>query len=113
MLITDLNFKAILKEFVSLAIGNRKVFHPKPQITPKTSIHPSVSGVCPTVTPVVTAATHTFLPPSTSKYLPSATSSGSNPSQLFLVKLPLVLDVRQQSLKVQGLKLIDLSLVRQ
>ena len=95
--ITDLTFKAILKEFVSSAIGNRKAFHPKPQSTPKTSIQPCTNGVTLTVTPMVTAATSTSLLPLT---------------KLIMVEVPLRLDIKQQCLKVPGLRLIDLSLVR-
>ena len=62
MPITDLTFNAILKELVSLAIGNRKTFHLKPQCALKNVSHPSMSGASPTVTPVMTVVTSTSLP---------------------------------------------------
>ena len=113
MSITDLTFKAILKELVSFAIGNRKAFCPKPQTTPKTSIHPSISGVSLTVIPIVIAVTSTSPSPTTSLPTPSATSSGNTSPQLIPVEVLLRLEIKQQSLKVPGLRLIDLSLVRQ
>ena len=70
-------FMAILKELVSLAIGNSKTFCPKPQNAPKTTSQFSTSGVSLTVTPLVTAVTSTSLSQTTSQPTPSATSSGS------------------------------------
>ena len=66
MLISVLTFKAILKELVSLANGNRKPLHPKPQSTPKNINHPSMHGASPTVMSVMTAGTGTSLPQTTS-----------------------------------------------
>ena len=75
--ITDLTFMTILKELLSLAIGNRKAFCPKSQTTPKTSIQPTTSGVSLTVTPIVTSLTSTSSPPTPFLPTPFATSSGS------------------------------------
>ena len=59
--ITDLTFKAVLKELVSLAIGNRRAFCAKPQNGPKTISQPTARGVSPTVTPVLTSVTSASL----------------------------------------------------
>ena len=77
MPITNFTFKAILKELVSLVIGNRIAFCLKPPNTPKTASQPSTRGVSPTVMPVATALTSTSLPPTMSHTTPAATSSGS------------------------------------
>ena len=57
MAINDLTFKCILKELVSSVIGNRKAFHTKPKNAPKTISQTSISGVSPTVMPMMTAVT--------------------------------------------------------
>ena len=75
--ITDLTFKAILKEWVKSAIGNKRAFHPKLQTNPKTPIQPSISGAGQVVTPLVTTVTSTSLPPTTSLHILTATSPGS------------------------------------
>ena len=62
MLITDLPFTVILKELVSLAIGNRKAFCPKCQSALKAISQPSKSGASSIATPVMTAVTSTSLP---------------------------------------------------
>ena len=59
MQITNLTFKAILKELVSSVIDNRRAFCPRHQTTPKTPVQPSMGGVSLTVTTLVTAATNT------------------------------------------------------
>ena len=66
MLITNITFKAILKEVVSLVIGNRKSFYPKPQSALKNISQPSMSGTSPTAMPVMTIVTNTSLPQTTS-----------------------------------------------
>ena len=60
--ITDLTFKPILRDLVSLVIGNRKTFCPKPQNALKTISQPSMSGVGPTIMPVMTAVTSNSSP---------------------------------------------------
>ena len=74
---TNLTFKAILRELISSVIYIRKTFHLKPQNTPKTPSQPSPSGVSQTVMPMVTAVVSTSLPQTMSQPAPSATSSGS------------------------------------
>ena len=68
MPITNLTFKAVLKELISSAFGNWKAFCPKPQTTPMTSVQPTTIGVSLPVTPVVTAA------PSISSHLTTSCS---------------------------------------
>ena len=65
MPITDLTFKAILKELVSLVAVNRKTFCPKPKNALKNVSQPSMSGASPTATPVMPTVTSTSLPQTT------------------------------------------------
>ena len=112
MPITSLTFKTILKELVSSVIGNRRAFHPKPQTIPKTPIQPSAGGVNLTVTHVVTAVASTSSP-QTHPYLLHLLLVQEIPHiQLIPVEVLLRLGVKQQCLKVPGLRLIDFSLVR-
>ena len=112
MPITDLTFKGILKELVSLAIGNRKTFCPKPQSMLKNLSHPSTSGASLTVTPAMTAMTHTSSPQTSQLVLSMIslrdTSLPVNPGRGLL-------QTRCQAVvsQVPGLGLIDLSLARQ
>ena len=77
MLITDLTFKAILKEMVSLVIGNERSFHPKLQTTPNDPIQPSMSGPGQVITPVVTTVSCTSSPSTMSLPTPTTTSPES------------------------------------
>ena len=100
MPITNLTFKDIWKELVSLVIGNRKTFCPKPQNAPKTTSHCYISGVNPAVMPMVTNVTSTSLPPATSWPTSSATSSGSTSHPTYLGRGPL--QSRHQAAVSQG-----------
>ena len=62
MLITDLTFKALLKELVSSVMGNKRAFCPKLQTTPKTPVQPSMSGAGQIVMSVVTTVASTASP---------------------------------------------------
>ena len=75
--ITDLTFKAILKEMVSLTNHNRKTFHPKPQSTLKNISETSTSGAGLSATPVMTMVTSTSLAQSASQLAPYTICPGS------------------------------------
>ena len=77
MPITDFIFKVILKELISLAIGNRTTFHPKTQSTVKSISQPTMSGASPTAIPVMTAVTSTSLSQTTSLLVESTINLGN------------------------------------
>ena len=72
-----------------------------------------MSGTSPTLTPVMTAVTSTSLPQATSQPTLSTFSSGSTSLPVTLAEVLSKLGIKQQCLKVPGLRLVDLSLVRQ
>ena len=90
MPITNLTFKTILKKLVSSAIINTKTLCLKPQ----TAVTSPSSPLCLNLLHLLQV-----------QEVP--------PSQLIQVEVPLKLDIRQQCIKVPGLKLRGLSLVRQ
>ena len=110
MQITNLTFKAILKELVSTVIGNRRTFCRRHQTTLKTPIQPSMGGVSMTVATLVTAATNTSKTPSTSLPTPSTISSESTSHPANANRGPL--QARHQAAVSQGTRvgLINLSL---
>ena len=88
MPITDLTFKAILKELVSSAIGNKRAFHPKLQTTPKTPVQLSTGGAGQVITPVVTNVAHTSSPSTISLPSPTSISPGSTPHSVNCTRGP-------------------------
>ena len=75
MPITNLAFKAILKELVSSTNRNRKTFHPQLQSALKNITQPSMSDATPAVMPVMTVVTSTSSPQTTSQPTPYTISS--------------------------------------
>ena len=105
--ITILTFKAILKELVSSVIGNRKIFCPKPHSALRNVSQPSTSGARPIAMPVMTAVTSTSLPQLCPNILHLLSVQEVPHSQLNQVEV-----LPKPDIKLLGLRLIDLPLVR-